>query len=189
MAENKNYDNIRIYGDLDSEVFLGPKGSTLPIDLADPAAPFVPLGWLSEEGINLAVATNVEKFRGYQGGSVLKTRVTSTDKSFTIQCLEETPGVTELYYGHGAPTISGVAPDEVAKIDLPESIPTIQRAGVVRFVDEGITKLLCCENLEIGNRGEVAHTNTGMTMYEFTLEIIGAAYILTNNPAYLPVTP
>lgn len=182
----KNYDNIRAYGDLDSEVFFAPVGTTLPTTITtDPIAPFASVGWLSEDGVSLAVSTDVEKFKGWQGGSVLKTKVTGTEKSISIQCLEETPGVTELYYGHGAKVVSGVAPNQVARIDLPEGIPTVARSAVFKFVDGGVTKYLCCEKVEVTDREELSHTNSGLTMYGFTLEILGDSYILTNAPAYL----
>lgn len=184
----KNYDAIRVYGDLESEVYFAPKGTTLPTAItAEPIAPWWAIGWISEEGVNLAVATEVEKFKGWQGGTTLRTKVTSTEKSIVIQALEETPGVTELYYGHGTPTVTGTGPTALAKIDLPEAISTIERACVIKFKDGPVEKWLCCELVQVTDRGEIAHQNNSMTMYEFTLEIIGDSYILTNAPAF--VTP
>lgn len=182
MAENKNYDNIRVYGDLESEVFLGPLGTTLPVDMTDPED-MDALGWLSEDGVPLTVSTNVELYRGWQGGSVLRTKVTSTDKSFQVQALEEKIQVLSLYYDSKDPEVTGSGEAAVAKIDLPEGIGTVARAAVVKFVDGGVIKYLCCERVEVGERGEVAHTNSGMTIYEMTFQIIGAAYILSNAPA------
>ena len=177
----KNYDNIRAYGDLDSEVFFAPVGSTLPTTLTDPTTPFEAVGWLSEDGVSLAVSTDVEKFKGWQGGSTLRTKVTGTEKTISIQCLEETPGVTELYFGHDAPVVT----TGVARVDLPEGIPTVARSAVFKFVDGGVTKFLCCERVEVTDREELAHTNTGLTMYGFTLDILGDSYILTDAPAYV----
>ena len=182
----KDYDAIRVYGDLDSEVFWAPKGSTLPTSITtDPTDPFWAFGWLSEDGVSLSVSTDVEKFKGWQGGTTLRTKVTSTEKTVTVQALQETPGVTGLYYGHGDATVTGSGATALARIDLPESIPTIEGAAVFKFVDAGVQKWLCCELVQISDRGEVAHQNSSMTLYEFTLEIIGDSYILTNAPAYL----
>jgi hypothetical protein len=181
----KNYDNVRVYGDLDSEVFFAPLGSTLPtVVTADPTAPFAAVGWLGEDGVPLNVSTDVEKFKGWQGGAVLRTKVTGTEKSFTIQCLEETPGVTELYFGHGDPVVTGVGADAVARVDIPEGIGTIARAAVIKFVDGDVTKFLCCERVEVTDRSEIPHANADMTVYGLTLDIIGDSYILTNAPAY-----
>ena len=181
----KNYDNIRVYGDLASEVFWAPKGSVLPTTItSDPIAPFWALGWLGEDGVPLAVSTEVEKFKGWQGGTTLRTKVTGTEKSLTVQALEETPGVTGLYFGHGDPVVTGVGAEAVARIDLPEAIGTVEGALVVKFVDNDVEKWLCCELVQVTERGELAHQNSTMTGYEFTLEILGDSYILTNAPAF-----
>lgn len=177
----KNRDNVRVYGDLDSDVFLAPKGSTLPTDLDDPTDPFESLGWLSEDGVDFEVTTDSEKFKGWQGGTTLRTKITSTEKTITFQALEETPGVTELYFGHKAPTVT----TGLAKVDLPEGIGTVERAAVFKFIDGAVTKFLCCELIQITDRGTVSHKNDDMTVYEFTAEIVGASYILTDNPAYV----
>lgn len=189
MAETKNYDNIRIYGDLESEVLLAPLGTELPVDLTDLDPAFLAMGWLSEDGVALTVSANVEKFRGWQGGGVLRTKVTSTDKSFTVQALEESPVVTELFFDHAPATVTGTGATAVAKLDLPEGIGTVARAAVVKFKDGDVDKWLVCTKIEVGDRGDVPHTSSGMTIYEMGMEIIGAAYILTNNPAYLPANP
>lgn len=186
MAETKNYDNIRIYGDLESEVLLGALGTVLPTDLTTVDPDFKALGWLGEDGVPLTVSTNVEKFKGWQGGTTLRTKVTSTEKSFTVQALEENPLVFELFYDSKPATVSGVGPARVAKIDLPGGIGTVSRAAVIKYVDGGVDKWLCCPRVEVGDRGDVPHTNAGMTIHEMTFEIIGDAYILTNAPAFVP---
>lgn len=184
----KNYDNVRVYGDLDSEVFFGPKGSTLPVVMTtDPTAPFSAVGWVSEDGLSLGLSTDVEKFKGWQGGTTLRTKVTSAEKTFTFQALEETPGVLALYYGLDPEediTVTGTAPNQIAKVDIPESPGTVERAAVIKFVDGGVEKWLCCENVQVTERGDISHANADMSMYEFTMEIIGASYLLTNAAAF-----
>ena len=52
MAKDRS--NIRIYGDDDSAVSVGAKGTTGPTTLAAlDADDFTELGWLSEDGIDL----------------------------------------------------------------------------------------------------------------------------------------
>lgn len=182
----KNYDNIRVYGDLDSEFYLAPLGTVLPTTIAtDPIAPFWAFGWLSEDGIDLELSTDGQKFKAFQGGTTVRTKNTSTEKTLKVQALEETPGVTGIYFDHGAPVVTGVGAAAVAKIDLPESIRTTAFAGVAKFVDNDVEKWLVCERLEITGRGTVSHKNSDMTIYEFTFDILGDSYILTNAPAYL----
>lgn len=181
MAENRNYDNVRIYGGMSSGVFLGEKGATLPTEELAIPEDLDAIGWLSEDGIGLSVEANVEKFRGYPGGSVLRTKVTSTDKSVTIQALEESPLVTALYFDHGAPVKAG----DLARVDLPEMIGTVERSGVLAFEDGDVTKFIVCPNLQVTSRGELAHQSNEMTIYEIGLEIVGDCYILTNSQAYI----
>lgn len=186
----KNNDNIRVYGDLTSEVFLAAKGTVLPTTLTGDPTGFKGLGWVSEDGVNLSVSTDVEKFKGWQGGATLRTKVTSVEKTFSVTALEEAPAVTELYWGHAPVTpanVTGTGANKVAKIDLPQGIGTVERAAVIRFVDGGVQKWLCCTNVQVSDRGEVPHTNSDMTAYEFTFDIVGESYILTNAPAFTEV--
>lgn len=185
MAETKNPDNIRIYGDDESAVWIAPKGTVLPATLEDPPAPFKALGWLSEAGAPFSVSVDVEKFKGWQGGAIVRTKVTSTEKSIKVECLEENPLVTELYYDHKPATVTGSGLTKMARIDLPKGIGTVERAAVVRYQDGGVTKYLVCENVQVGDREELPHTSGDITAYGMTLEIVGDAYILTNAPAYI----
>jgi hypothetical protein len=185
MANTNSYDNVRIYGDTDTSVFIAPKGSTLPVVLGAPTTPFEALGWLGDDGTPLALAAEVAKFKAYQGGALLRVKVTSTEKSFTVQCAEENPVVTGLYFDHGDATITGTAPDQVAKVDLPESVSTVERACVVRWLDGTVEKLLCCPLVQIGERAEVPHKGDALTVYGMTFSIIGDCYLLTNAAAYV----
>ncbi|MGW9021262.1 phage tail tube protein [Leucobacter chromiiresistens] len=181
----KDLSNVRVWGDLETEVNFAPLGSTLPTSLAPVTAPYQSIGWLSEDGVDLDLTAEVTKFKGYQGGTTLRTKVVSSEKSFKVQALEESPLVTGMFYGHGKPTLVGTGADAIARIDLPEAIPMIERAAVIHFVDNGVHKVLCCEKVQATERGTVSHKNTDMTVHEITFEIIGDAYILTNAPAYI----
>ena len=191
MAETKNLDDIRIYGDLDTELWLAPKGSTLPTTWGDPVAPFIPIGWLSVDGVTLALSTDVTKFKGMQGGTTLRTKVTSAEKTIGFQALQDNPDISSLYWGHGAPTIvpaSGTGPTAIpehAKVLVPKSPGTVERAGVAKFVDEGVTKYLLFESLQVTDRQEIPHQNTEMAAYGFTTEIVGDMWILTNAPSWV----
>lgn len=184
----KNLDDVRIYGDLDSEIWLAPKGTTLPTAFEDPIEPFEALGWLSEDGIGLALSADVAKFKAMQGGTTLRTKVTSSEKTLTAQALQDNPLTSALYWGHGAPEIIGIAgPTQHAKIAIPKSPGTVERAAVVKFVDEDVTKYLLCESLQVTDRDEIPHQNSEMSAYGFTFEIVGDMWILTNAPSFLGV--
>lgn len=181
----RNYENIRIYGGMQSGVYLGPIGSTLPSTALTVDAALESVGWLSEDGIGLTLDANVEKFRGYPGGGVLRTKVTQSDKSVTIQALEESPLVYSLFFDAGAPTKVGTAPNELARVNLPEMIGTVRRAAVFTFEDGDHVKFICCPEVQVTSRGTVAHKTNEMTVYEMGLEIIGECYVLTNDPNFV----
>ncbi|MDI2032997.1 hypothetical protein [Paenarthrobacter nitroguajacolicus] len=186
MTLNKS--NVRIFGDLGTEVFLAPKGSVLPEDVnIDPDAPFEGLGWLSE-GIDVDISVDVYKAKGV-GGVTLRTKVTGTERTIKFQCPEDTPGVRDLYYGITTPdVVTGAGAAAVAKSQiLPERLPTIQRAAVFKNVDEGITEYLCCTNIEITDRGTLSYKSDKEKIYEFTVELVGDLYILTNDPVFTGV--
>lgn len=187
MAELKNSDNAHAYGDLDSEVLLAPKGTTLPqtvtaaLTLFDaPPAVWGAVGWLSEDGVDLALSVESKDFKAFQGGTTIKTKVTSTDRSLKFQALEEKPLVTQLFWGHG--DVEQVAGG--SRYELPESVGTVERCGVVRLTDGDVEKFYCFTNLQVSERGTLAHKLADLTVFEFTSKIIGSAYCLTTNPAY-----
>lgn len=184
MPAQKNADNVRIYGGLDDAVWIAPLGTLLPTTLdLDLPEPWVELGWLAEDGIPLSMTTDVQSFRGHQGGSLLRRKVVSTEKSISFTALEESPVVWKLYFGAGDP-VETAAGSGVARVDLPESVGSQSYAAVVQLNDEDVTKFLCVERLDIGDREDVAHSGTDLTGYGISGSIIGDAYLLTNAPAF-----
>lgn len=185
MAGARNNANVRVYGSLNDAIWIAPLGTTLPTTLSlDLPSPWVALGWLGQAGIPLALSTDVEKFKGHQGASTIRTKVTSTEKSFNFTALEETPAVLKLYHDAGDPIVTGTGAAAVARLDLPESVGVVAVAAVIQLEDEGILKFYCLERIEIGNREDVAHANAELTGYGMSAEILGASYILTNAPAF-----
>ena len=106
----KNRDNVRMYGDLDSEVFLAPLATAGPEDSLTVPAAFTEVGWCTEDGVPFGREVDVTDLLGWQGGTILRTKITSDKKSFTFAAMEEKPLVTELYFGHGAPVVTGTGP-------------------------------------------------------------------------------
>lgn len=188
MPENKNLSNIRVFGDALDMVFLCEKGAgQLPDTIAEAlalAAPWAPVGWLDQDGIDFDVSVDVEKFKGHQAGATVRTKVTSTEKSIKFKALEESPIITGVFWGHDAPTVTGTGADKVARIDLPKGIPTVERMLVAFFKDGPVHKVVCCDLAQATDRGTLPHKINEMTAYELTFELVGDAYILTDSPAY-----
>lgn len=172
MAKDRT--NIRIYGDDASAVWVAPKGTTGPTTLAAPGVGYVEVGWLSEDGIDFDRDANVAEFNGFQGGAIVRTKKTSVKDTFKFVCLEETATTLGLAYaGVTATTATGVDTFHIANQTASD-----ERAWVVDVVDGTITKRYVVASGEAELTGTIAHKNSDMTMYEFTVTITGAYDIL-----------
>lgn len=172
----KNQANIRIYGDDDDAVWTAPKGTTLPTDLSAPAAPFEELGWLGEDGINIEQSFTRNKFNAHQGGALVRGKNSGLERTFAFACLEETATVLGLYY----PGLTGVTTGGVTRFQIPAGARSNERAWIVDTYDGEVQKRLVVDVGEVAETGTVAHTNSGLTIYEFTVDIIGDFELISN---------
>lgn len=192
MPANYNNDNVRVFGSLEDKIMVAPIGTAGPLSPADLVAPWVDLGWLDESGIPLGVSTDVEKFKGHQGGTTIRTKITSTEKSLGINALEDSPVVARLFWGGASaatetvPTTSTTAGSGIYRYDMPEGIDTVAVSAVVYVEDGGVWKLYYYERIEIGEREEVSHANAELTGFRMSAEVVGDSYFLTNAAAYNP---
>lgn len=183
-----NIDNIRVYGSEYDRIYLAPIGTPDPDILsaadmdADLGEPYDNVGWLADDGIPFSVSTDVEKFKAHQGGKQVRVKVTSTEQSFTIAALEESPLVTGLFYDHGAPTKVGT---DLARVDISGSIGTVARKAVVIVGDDKNRKAVVISRIEIGEREDVPHALSEISGYTMTAEITGEMYWLTNSKSYV----
>lgn len=173
----KNEANARIYGDKASGVWVADKGTTGPTDLSTPAG-FVELGWLSEDGISFDREEDATSHRAYQGATLIRRKTNSVEDSFTFQCLEETADVLGLYYKGATPSVSA----GVATISVTDQAKQDDRAFVVDVVDDTVTKRYVIASASVSG-GSIAHSNSELTVYEFTATIQGDYKILTNATA------
>lgn len=172
MAKDRT--NVRIYGDDASGVWVAPKGSTGPTTLTAPTTPFVELGWLSEDGVDLDRSEDVSEFKAWQGGTTLRKKVTSVEDTFKFVCLEENAATLGLYYkGVTATTATGVDTYAIANQAVSD-----ERAWVVDFYDGTVQKRLVVPSGEVTGRTTVSHKNSDMTMLEFTVTIYGSYSVL-----------
>jgi hypothetical protein len=175
----KNLANMRIYGDMDSTVYVAPKGTTGPVGLAAPAAAYQDLGWLSEDGVDVTRETSSKDFTAWQGGTIVRSKITSVKDTIKVVCLEETAITLGLYYpGMTATTATGVT-----TLTIPAGSKSNEKALLVDFIDDTVTKRYAIPRAEVTAVGTVSHKNADQTMYEFTFTIYGGFSIITNNPA------
>ena len=161
----KNIENIRIYGDDTSGVWVAPKGTTGPTDLTAPPVGFVELGWLSEDGVDEAVSQDSTTYRAWQGAQIVRKKISSSDSTFKIQCLEENAATMGLRYrGEAFVTTTGVA-----KVTVKNQTKQDDRAWVIDAVDGDTTKRYVIPNGAYEMTGTIPHRNGGISMLEFTI--------------------
>jgi hypothetical protein len=177
MAKDRT--KIRIYGDDASAVYQAPKGTTGPTTLAAPAVAFVEVGWLSEDGIDLARDANVVEFNAFQGGAIVRTKKTSVKDTFKFVCLQETAVTMGLAYAGAVPTTA----TGVDTFAITNQTASDERAWVVDLVDGTVTKRIVAPSGEAELTGTISHKNSDMTMYEFTVTIYGDYSILKTAAA------
>lgn len=175
--------NIRIYGDDLDAVWCGNKGVTLPTTLAAPGAGLTDVGWLGEDGIGHDQELTRNSFNAHQGGARVRSKTSAVNRSFTFQCLEEKLLTLQLYYPGLTVATTGVAPNQITTLSIPGGAKSNEKAWVVDTYDDTVQKRYVIPVGEIGETGTVSHTNSGLAIYEFTVEIMGAFSIITNNAA------
>lgn len=191
--DHRNSDNAHAWGDDDTDVWLGVNKLGQEIQLpksSAEAAEFVkqhlPLGWLSESGVPISTEIDSTDFNAMQGSALVKTKITKTTRTFSVEALEENIRVTQLYWDHGTPKAVGAGE---SLVDLPNTLSTLNCWAILNFVDGEYWKIYVFPSVDITDRGELAHTNTDLSMYQMTCKIKKAGWMLTNNPEYYNATP
>lgn len=182
----KNQDNLREWNAEDSAVYVAPKGTTLPEDSLEIPALFEEIGWISDGGVEESIEVESKETKAWQGGTIVKMRNTSTKKSHKFASLEDSATNTGLYYGHDKPTLVGEPGSQVARVDMPKSIPTIEKTIIIKLVDNaGYTRLKCIESAAVSERGTYVTNVEDDPVYEFGFTETGESWWLTDEPAFL----
>lgn len=175
----KNQDNVRIFGDDAGGAWVADRGTTGPVDLAEPGVGFEEVGWLSEDGIDETLSQNSEVFRAWQGATIVRRKVTQSDQTFRFQALETNAVTNGLKYrGQEAVVATGIATTTITNQTTSDT-----RAWVFDMVDGDITKRYVVPAGDYARTGTVQHRNSGMTILEFEVTPIGDWFEITNDPA------
>lgn len=180
-----NDDAVRV--GVTGRVYLGPVGTALPTDITAPLdAAFVDVGHISEDALTESLEISTEKLRSWQRPVGIRTLTTEVNWSFQFQMLETSPLNLELYYGGAGTTVSG----GVATTAIPAWPSGVEKACVIEIVDGDVTTRFAIPKVEVGDRGEINHSNTEGTLYDVTLNVLGTnlddmGYRITNDPTFV----
>lgn len=187
----RNPDLAHAWGDDDSDVWVGRRRPSEPVELPKSYAELVafaekwlPLGWLADAGVPIETEVDSEQFTAFQGSQEIKEKITNTSRSFTVQALEESFRVGELYWDHGEPQLVTGTEGRETITELPATLKTINAWAILRFVDGDYWKIYVFPRVTISDRGTLEHQNSELSIYEMTARIIGKGWMITNNPDY-----
>jgi hypothetical protein len=180
---SKVYDNIRVYSDDATAIWLAPKGTVMPTDLAAPATPWEEVGWLSEDGITEGRSVEVTKLKAFQGGKVVRSRPKSTERTLKFTALETKLLTLKAYLGGAVTaTVTGVAPNKIATFSEPESAGITEYACIVDKFDGTVQTRKCYTLIQVGERGDIVNNGDSGDFYEYTADVVGPVTVITNNP-------
>lgn len=176
--------NIHAYGDLENAVYVAPKGTSVPADLATPAGAFNEVGYISEDGVSESIETNSETFRAWQGSTVVRKSITSSDRTFSFSCLEENAITQGLKYRGQSPT----AGTGISTVTVKDQTKTDERAWVIDLYDGDHQKRYGIARGFYEVTGEQTYSASGITMLEITVTPIGEYTEITSVPAVTTTT-
>lgn len=170
--------NARIYGSEDDKVSIGKVGAVLPDELEEPTE-HEDAGWLGDGGLDLNPADTVESFPGHQPG-VVRTKMTNSETSFVFRMLETKALSVGLQFNVKAKSTS----KGITRSTFGSGRKVEARSFIIDlFDDDGLHRRFLIPRGEIGERASVPYKKSEITVYEFTVKIIGDFFEITNDPA------
>lgn len=135
-------DEVRV--GVDGVVSSAPTGSTAPTSVSSAlVAPWVDLGYVSEDGVTESNAVTSERLRAWQRNAVVRTLITEGESTFSFTLIQTNADTLKEYYGLEAADIAGATGSFVtgSTIDRPHRsyvIDVIDGAELIRkYIPDG----------------------------------------------------
>jgi hypothetical protein len=156
-------DNVRVA--YSGAAYVGPTTVTLPTLTTDPwPVGMTDLGWLDESGVTESYEEDTTEIKGWQGGTIVRRMISSSEARFAFTLIETKRDVLELYHKGSKVVANG------AEYRLDIYAP---RADVRTF---GFDVLDGDEHMRIGvprgevvERGEITYLSEGAISYPVTI--------------------
>lgn len=143
-------------------VFVAPLGTTLPTDATTALdAAFLPMGYISDDGLVNSVSTDVETVNAWGGDTVLVGQ-TNFGETFTVNLLETNVNALKTYYGEDNVTVSG------SNITVNQNSAQLPGCSVVfeLVLTGGRVKRIVVPNAQIADRsGDITYTDGDAIAY------------------------
>lgn len=133
--------------------YYAPLGTTLPVDFADLASPWICLGWMTQDGPDIKANRQTKDIMA--AGSLVPIRTISTGQTRTLDLTAEeamNPAIRALYNDVAIASLNPTA--GVVKYDLPDTDPNRRYAFVFDSIDGEHRIRTCCPNGKVTARGD-----------------------------------
>lgn len=143
-------------------VFVAPLGTTIPTDATSALdGDFLPMGYISDDGLVNSVSTDIETVNAWGGDTVLVGQ-TTFGETFTVNLLETNENALKTYYGEDNVTVVG---DSITVKQSSAQLP----GCIVVFelvLTGGRVKRIVVPNAQIADRsGDITYTDGDAIAY------------------------
>ena len=183
MALNSN--NARIFANENSRLYLGHIGNTMPTGLDLPTVAtnaLYDVGWLGEDGVDLDTEKEVQDYKGFQGGGVIRTDVKSTKKTLKLALAEDHAIARYIVNaGQGFTVTAGVAEQSI----IANQSRALRMAGLLDLFDASIVDRYIFSALDLIYQGTYAlGKNDALRVVAVEATIVAGSVALnrTNSP-------
>lgn len=173
----KDVDNVRVWGDIDSAVYVATKGTTAPTSPSTaPGTGWTELGWLGDNGLVESRNVKADQKRAWQGGALVRTVRSSDSRQFKVVAWETNATTIGLTRPGSTPTTTTGVTHTPVKAFTGSDI----RAWVIDQRDGAINNRKVVATGEVVAQGDIVGKNGEIVAYEYTIE----AYPDSNGVLY-----
>lgn len=183
-------DNVRV--GLSGSIYLAPKGTAAPADLTTAwAAAWSPLGYLSDDGVEMAYATDTNDIAAWQSLTPVRKVLSSVDMTLAFTAIELKAATITLYFPSS--TITTAETGSVSTLSIPSAPSPDERAIGLEWVDGAITNRLIIPRGEVTDRDTITIARSdavglNMTISAYATSSPELATWLSNDPSWVAPT-
>lgn len=155
-------------------VWIAPEGTAPPVDLAAPAAAWVDVGYVSDDGVTFSLSRDTEDVMAWQSTEAIRRLVTAEPKELSFELLEFDPESLSLAFRGGSVSKTGVAPAEIATFTPPLPGESAVVAVLVDWQDGDANWRFSASRAEISGDVEFNLTRSDAVRLPLTLAILAS---------------
>lgn len=186
--------NTLMFGSESDAIYLSEYTKNLlnPVTALDSAVPTAmeDMGWISEDGLSINLNDSSDKIKGHQGHGTVRLYMSDSTTQLEVSLLEAKAKTLGWNFDATVEKVTGQGgkPD-YAKVVAPSARAAHDFTGLVDGFDTANSTTqwrILFPRLTLGEREGIAMKVGELTVFKFTLEVIGGFTILTNHPAMIP---